>query len=416
MTVMARLTYLLAALACIGTSFAQISFRPADADDVRYEWTVPDDGRSEDLYLRMSAPDVYSWFALGIGTQMKGARIILIYQDGDGNVTLSTRIGRHHEMPLYQRRPDVQLLEGSGVSDGRMTAIIRCSDCQALSSVSGNRWVAAWLRGEAINAAEPNAVITFHEGKVRFEVDLSQAGIYMEGNPFLGPDNSNDGAGTDKAITLVDEAAKPSEGYLIAHGVIMTIVFVVLYPLGALLMPLLRRWYLHSTSQLIAYGFMWIGVVLGVLRGQQVGYIGTTAHTCIGLVVISLLAFQPILGWLHHRNFSNQQADNAIRRIHVWGGRALMMMGIVNGGLGLQLAGNIHGAWVIVYCALAACSGGAYIGLLIYSVARKRKREAVSQDITSSTRVDDNVKDPFGNFQMLSEQMTRSPPKIYELQ
>lgn len=62
-------------------------------------------------------------------------------------------------------------------------------------------------------------------------------------------------------------------------------------------------------------------------------------HTRLGVFVVALMGIQPILGWIHHSMYKKNQARGAFSYIHVWYGRALMILGIINGGLGLQLAG-----------------------------------------------------------------------------
>lgn len=50
------------------------------------------------------------------------------------------------------------------------------------------------------------------------------------------------------------------------------------------------------------------------------------------------MAFQPMLGLLHHRHFVQNQGRGFVSHFHIWWGRLLMVLGIINGGLGLQLA------------------------------------------------------------------------------
>lgn len=60
---------------------------------------------------------------------MSGSQIFVIYTDSTGtNITLSPRLGTGHSMPNYNSAAQVELLEGSGVSNGVMTANIKCED------------------------------------------------------------------------------------------------------------------------------------------------------------------------------------------------------------------------------------------------------------------------------------------------
>jgi uncharacterized membrane protein YoaK (UPF0700 family) len=51
------------------------------------------------------------------------------------------------------------------------------------------------------------------------------------------------------------------------------------------------------------------------------------------------MALQPAFGFAHHSYYKKHQARNVISHVHIWYGRAIIIVGIINGGLGLQLAG-----------------------------------------------------------------------------
>lgn len=59
------------------------------------------------------------------------------------------------------------------------------------------------------------------------------------------------------------------QSILIAHAVIMSLVMVVLYPLGSALMPLLGNWMAHGVWQGTSYLLMWAGFALGVVVARQ---------------------------------------------------------------------------------------------------------------------------------------------------
>lgn len=59
---------------------------------------------------------------------MKGANIFIVYSDADGqNVTVSPRLGQGNFQPQFNSQAQVSLLEGSGISNGMMTANVRCT-------------------------------------------------------------------------------------------------------------------------------------------------------------------------------------------------------------------------------------------------------------------------------------------------
>lgn len=58
---------------------------------------------------------------------MAGSNMFVVYTSADGNnVTLSPRSASGYNMPTLNSDTQVELLEGSGVSNGVMTANVKC--------------------------------------------------------------------------------------------------------------------------------------------------------------------------------------------------------------------------------------------------------------------------------------------------
>ncbi len=85
----------------------------------------------------------------------------------------------------------------------------------------------------------------------------------------------------------------------------------------------------------------------------------------MGTVVVCLMVLQPLLGLAHHRHFVRNQSRGLVSHLHIWYGRILMVLGVVNGGLGLQLAlasNNLIIAYAVVAAAMfVLVYGGAKI-------------------------------------------------------
>lgn len=97
--------------------------------DICYKLNIPESTSSSgtgDIFFQLSAPSSYEWVALGQGTGMGGAQIFVVYTSGDGNVTISPRLGTGQREPNFNSDAQVTLLEGSGVSDGKMVANVKC--------------------------------------------------------------------------------------------------------------------------------------------------------------------------------------------------------------------------------------------------------------------------------------------------
>lgn len=81
------------------------------------------------IYFSLEAPSTYQWAGLGIGEQMAGATIFMMYPNGEGNVTISARNGGGgHVEPQFNSTlmAGVTLLAGSGVDGGVMRANVKC--------------------------------------------------------------------------------------------------------------------------------------------------------------------------------------------------------------------------------------------------------------------------------------------------
>lgn len=97
-----------------------------------YSINIPDataQSGSGDVYFQITGPSSNAWMALAQGRSMAGANMFVVYASKSGNnVTVSPRLGRGHVMPNFNGDAEVSVLEGSGVSNGVMTASFRCKD------------------------------------------------------------------------------------------------------------------------------------------------------------------------------------------------------------------------------------------------------------------------------------------------
>ncbi|PKY04118.1 hypothetical protein P168DRAFT_318459 [Aspergillus campestris IBT 28561] len=149
--------------------------------------------------------------------------------------------------------------------------------------------------------------------------------------------------------------------YIKAHGVIMALAFGVMMPLGVIAIGFLNirgSIWIHAAWQLISWCLMIAGFGLGVRIARITDKAYNNAHTKIGTIVVAMLLVQPLFGLIHHIRFRKTHRPNAWTHLHVWYGRMLILLGIINGGLGLQLAANSRGgeiAYGVVGGILGAC-------------------------------------------------------------
>jgi hypothetical protein len=104
-------------------------------------------------------------------------------------------------------------------------------------------------------------------------------------------------------------------------------------------------------------------------------------HTIIGTTVVILMLFQPVFGIIHHRRFLATQKRGKLTYLHVWYGRALILLGMINGGLGLKLAANTN-AGKIAYGVVAGLMGSTYLAVMInFELKDGSKRSSKPADV-----------------------------------
>ncbi|MCJ1409984.1 hypothetical protein MMC19_004069 [Ptychographa xylographoides] len=341
-----------------------------------YSVNVPSTSASSgngDLYFQIQAPSSLQWVGLGQGQQMAGANIFIIYANQDGNnVTLSPRLGAGNYQPSYdQNSAQASLLDGTGIANGVMTANVRCANCASWNggsmsfTDSASSWIWAAKNGDPIASNDPSANLNQHDYNDNFQIDLTKAAGGNSLNPFVSnaattstapagsspsssspsssggsTGGSSNGGSSGGSSDSGEEATKHMR--VIAHGIIMSLAFLIFFPFGALTVRFLSvkgTVWIHAVSQLLAYALALAGMGIGVWLAVTEDMLNIP-HPIIGLTVISGLFLQPFLGLIHHFIYRKSQRRTIWATGHVWWGRALLLLGAINGGLGTQLSDN----------------------------------------------------------------------------
>lgn len=228
-------------------------------------------------------------------------------------------------------------------------------------------------------------------------------------------DNGDDGDNNDGSPTRTASQGSPFSSQpefdratriLIVHAVMASLVWVIFIPSLAILLrlniksPAILR--VHAVGQIMSY-IIYIGAAgMGVWLAQQSAAYGVwhDPHPRLGLAILVMAFFQPILGAVHHRVYKkrvlNAQAGERTKepgrtwvgRVHLWLGRLLIVLGMVNGGLGIRLASfspfqsdatsNKAG---IAYGVIAAVVFALYlIFVIVFEVRRRRALRAELQN------------------------------------
>jgi hypothetical protein len=167
--------------------------------------------------------------------------------------------------------------------------------------------------------------------------------------PFDGGDDDNDnefasqyGTGATGGFSDFDSSSRRK--LIVAHGVLAALAFVLFFPLGSILIRLgsfRGLWIVHGLFQLFAYTVYIAAFGIGVwmINSMPVNLLDQP-HPIIGIVIFVLLFFQPILGFIHHLQYKKYTRRTIWSYGHLWLGRILITLGMINGGLGLLLASD----------------------------------------------------------------------------
>jgi hypothetical protein len=84
---------------------------------------------------------------------------------------------------------------------------------------------------------------------------------------------------------------------------------------------------------------------------------------------------------MHHRHFLENQGRGFISHVHIWYGRILIVIGIVNGGLGLDLSAPPN-RFYIAYSVVAGVIGAAYLAVIVWKELRGARKPRTTEKVT----------------------------------
>lgn len=167
----------------------------------------------------------------------------------------------------------------------------------------------------------------------------------------------------------------------------MSLLFVGLFPLISLTLYLnstKKVRYIHAPLQLLSVILLIAGMSLGIVLGQRIGELDGY-HMIIGFIVVAaLVLFQPAMGIYQHLCYHKTGGKTVFGILHRWLGRTMIILGIINGGLGWQLTGNTSA--YIPYGIVAALVFLIYISVLAFAWYRSGQQTDLEIEKASSDR------------------------------
>jgi hypothetical protein len=216
---------------------------------------------------------------------------------------------------------------------------------------STSSWIYAYKTGSAIDSDSVSASVSQHTQYGTTTLNLQNAAGGSSSNPFTSTadsTSSNSSSASSSSPSSASTASSSSGGgggtpgdvnmVIMAHAILAPLAFVLFFPMGAMMIRLLSFkgvvW-LHAgwmvTTYIIVLGAMGMGVWIAVVTQQL-----DTYHSIIGLIVVGALLLQPVSGITHHLLYKKTGGANVATYPHIWWGRAIVTLGIINGGFGLQ--------------------------------------------------------------------------------
>ena len=147
--------------------------------------------------------------------------------------------------------------------------------------------------------------------------------------------STNETVPTSTSTTSAGASAAPDPSatikpLLLAHATLLALVFYVLLPLGAGWL----RWrglYVHAALQLLAVAIGVAGLGLAITLSLCTQFSAfREPHQVLGLIVLGLLLVQGPVGYGHHVLYKSGKGRTALADIHVWMGRVIIAVGMVN--------------------------------------------------------------------------------------
>lgn len=274
---------------------------------------------------------------------------------------------------------------------------------------------------ERISSDAMTARVPRHAVYGALALDMTQASAM---NAKIPTTNTDNGSYVSSGSASIDGGAQDDYDWSRPiHGVFMAVAFVLLFPSGVLVLRLLEHVLWHGIIQAVGWLFVIIGAGSGIYLSEEYNMVCSrlievsfrphastnanasikktqgyhTTHQIIGIMIFVFATVQLLLGLVHHVMYRRTQRPTILGKIHLYLGPPVLILGIVNTPLGLNLAGD--GRYNITYAIVVAILASLFFAARFGKVWNTRAKRAEHED-DSWRREDDAVSMmPFGRKQ-----------------
>ncbi|KAG7092252.1 hypothetical protein E1B28_008617 [Marasmius oreades] len=254
------------------------------------------------------------WLSLGFGRRMANSHVVILWENDDGTTTISTRFATNHSEPVYEPnpartvwQPELKPANWHPHANTSMSFEIQRyhGQIQGMGSdplLTDHIWAFSYFRP---NSSAPDVHMLQHYVAGRLVLDLNK--------DLVQHVHHESDIGSDEPSRPVVESTEPAIPYtthellVLGHGILASIGFLVLLPIGSLAARWTRtitpKWFKvhHISNYLLGLPVISIGWFLGplaVFDAQATHFLD--AHQICGLLLFGLYLLQILLGRYIH--------------------------------------------------------------------------------------------------------------------
>ena len=174
--------------------------------------------------------------------------------------------------------------------------------------------------------------------------------------------------------TESEEFTSDSNWPSIIHALAACIAIIFLFPFGAILLrvfPQSVRW--HWVNQTLSTGIAILGLILGFYLSTQFtkSQSWNSTHQIIGIIILIAILLQWGMGFWHHLQYKKTKAPTRFGAVHRYFGFIVILLAIINGGIGLDWSYASTGA-IVGYSVGVAVVSLVFVGLLVWARLKPR--------------------------------------------